>query len=389
MRGYGTNTLDVPTYLHGAGTAQPAMLGTQPRLCVGGPDARPHPAPRHALPPTLVPNWNHPYVLERMQALLQAVAAALGDTSDLAWIDVGLYGQYGEWAHEHQQRGLHTGPGNPRHRPRPPAPPSAALRRCISRVFPDAQHAMFIPLLPTWTRCSTRSSSRAPPRCRWACAGTAWRRTGFMKQWTDRPSRLGTDLRTAGRPPPGSRSSAPSAPAASQDQRRHRAAAGARLPCLHRGQWQPERAVVQLLRAPNRPTWPPWGARRATALRWGPSAVTAPYRPARCRCRCAWTTRVTHRSTRPWQLQAQLRDGSRARWWTSRELLSTAQARAILPGVPAQINTAHGPCRACTCGRATRCTWPGCASPRWRGCRRRCAGTWRASRPTAAPGWRR
>ena len=26
------------------------------------------------------------------------MAAALGDTSDLAWIDVGLYGQYGEWA---------------------------------------------------------------------------------------------------------------------------------------------------------------------------------------------------------------------------------------------------------------------------------------------------
>ncbi|MFP5446786.1 MAG: DUF4832 domain-containing protein, partial [Betaproteobacteria bacterium] len=40
----------------------------------------------------------------------------------------------------------------------------------------------------------------------------------------------------------------------------------------------------------------------------------------------------------PWQLQAQLRDGS-GQVVASRELLSTAQARAILPGVPAQINT--------------------------------------------------
>lgn len=41
----------------------------------------------------------------------------------------------------------------------------------------------------------------------------------------------------------------------------------------------------------------------------------------------------------PWQLQAQLRDGT-GQVVASRELLSTAQARAILPGVPAQINTA-------------------------------------------------
>ena len=80
MRGYGTETLDTPTYLYGAGTARPECTAPNP-ACVW---AAPMPATVPPTPPTLVPNWNHPYVLARMQALLQAVAAALGDTSELS-----------------------------------------------------------------------------------------------------------------------------------------------------------------------------------------------------------------------------------------------------------------------------------------------------------------
>jgi hypothetical protein len=45
---------------------------------------------------TFVPDWNDPFVQERMRLLLQALGQALG-TLPLAWIDVGLYGQWGEW----------------------------------------------------------------------------------------------------------------------------------------------------------------------------------------------------------------------------------------------------------------------------------------------------
>lgn len=47
---------------------------------------------------TWVPDWNDPYVIARSRALLAALANAIGPTEGLAWIDVGIYGQYGEWA---------------------------------------------------------------------------------------------------------------------------------------------------------------------------------------------------------------------------------------------------------------------------------------------------
>ncbi len=47
---------------------------------------------------TWVPDWNDSYLIGRARALLAALASAIGPTNSLAWIDVGLYGQYGEWA---------------------------------------------------------------------------------------------------------------------------------------------------------------------------------------------------------------------------------------------------------------------------------------------------
>lgn len=47
---------------------------------------------------TFVPDWNDPYLQQRARQLMTALASALGSsTADLSWIDVGLYGQYGEW----------------------------------------------------------------------------------------------------------------------------------------------------------------------------------------------------------------------------------------------------------------------------------------------------
>ncbi|MBH9554148.1 DUF4832 domain-containing protein [Inhella gelatinilytica] len=47
---------------------------------------------------TFVPDWNDPYLQQRARHMMTSLATALGSsTADLAWIDVGLYGQYGEW----------------------------------------------------------------------------------------------------------------------------------------------------------------------------------------------------------------------------------------------------------------------------------------------------
>ena len=58
---------------------------------------------------------------------------------------------------------------------RPPTPPNAALRRCTSTCSRMRSTRCSSPT-PTSMRCSTGSSSRPPPRCPWACAGTAWPR---------------------------------------------------------------------------------------------------------------------------------------------------------------------------------------------------------------------
>ncbi len=47
---------------------------------------------------TWVPDWNDPYLIDRSRKLLSALAAAIGPTDSIAWIDVGVFGQYGEWA---------------------------------------------------------------------------------------------------------------------------------------------------------------------------------------------------------------------------------------------------------------------------------------------------
>lgn len=47
---------------------------------------------------TFVPDWNDTFLQQRASLLLQALATALGTQADIAWIDIGLYGQWGEWA---------------------------------------------------------------------------------------------------------------------------------------------------------------------------------------------------------------------------------------------------------------------------------------------------
>lgn len=50
-----------------------------------------------------VPDWNHPYFLERVEALLQALGERYNNHPNVFCIDLGIYGKWGEW-HVHGLR---------------------------------------------------------------------------------------------------------------------------------------------------------------------------------------------------------------------------------------------------------------------------------------------
>lgn len=44
-----------------------------------------------------IPDWNDPYVQQRMAALVAALGRAYDDDPRIGWVDIGLYGSWGEW----------------------------------------------------------------------------------------------------------------------------------------------------------------------------------------------------------------------------------------------------------------------------------------------------
>lgn len=130
---------------------------------------------------TFLPDWNDPLLLARARALLQALAAALGNTDDIGWIDVGLYGKYGEWSLDqalYQQAPAGIGA------------PTAASKREFARMhfeaFPAAQHVMFVPYSNkdalTWGLLEQTITAK-PVGLRVDCLS----RDGYFNQWSNRP----------------------------------------------------------------------------------------------------------------------------------------------------------------------------------------------------------
>ncbi|MDP5238811.1 hypothetical protein Q9Q94_04685 [Uliginosibacterium sp. 31-16] len=85
MHGYGDGKKYLPDYLVGHANCVAACGFTAPVGALG----------------TFVPDWNDPWLQARGRKLLEQIRAqivAQGALARIAWIDVGLYGQYGEWA---------------------------------------------------------------------------------------------------------------------------------------------------------------------------------------------------------------------------------------------------------------------------------------------------
>lgn len=130
---------------------------------------------------TYVPDWNDPFVHERMRLLLQALGQALG-TLPLAWVDVGLYGQWGEWTLS-SKINYALAPGGI-------APITNDSKRAIAEAhftaMPDRPFVMFALKgnfdTLDWALNRQTVTSR-PVGLRIDCLA----KSGFMNQWTDHP----------------------------------------------------------------------------------------------------------------------------------------------------------------------------------------------------------
>ncbi|RZJ60916.1 MAG: DUF4832 domain-containing protein [Acidovorax sp.] len=325
MRGYGTGISDLPKYLTAAST-RPECNAPQP-VCTwstqpGSPESG-----------TYVPNWNHPYMLARMQALLAQVAQALGDTSDMAWLDVGLYGQYGEWALASSQVNY----GDVAVVPPGVVPATDATKRAIARMhfetFPQLQQVMFIPHANLDTlryAFFEQTTTVLPVGLRWDCLG----KSGYMDQWLHRPAdwalikdRWQLAPWIAEFCPFGTGSADPSAATAAQQVR--------------------DFHVGMVGNANLNSTWPAFSPAEQQAL--AAAGREAGYRLAATQASVTQPTPGTLRLTltvdnighapvyEPWVLQGQVRD-SGGQVLGTQVLLNTAQVRNIITGRAAQVD---------------------------------------------------
>lgn len=131
---------------------------------------------------TWVPDFNDPFVQERARALLAALAAAIGSGDGIAWIDVGMFGQYGEWAMRSSVYG---------NAPPAIAPATLASKREYAKMhfdaFPTQQFVMFIPYSNkdalTYSLFEQTITAR-PVGLRVDCLG----QYGYFNQWSNRPT---------------------------------------------------------------------------------------------------------------------------------------------------------------------------------------------------------
>jgi hypothetical protein len=133
---------------------------------------------------TFIPDWNDPYVIARSRALLGALKTRIeqeGLLNSIAWIDVGMYGQYGEFVLQEVYGSQPPGitkvtPENKRE-----------YAKMHFDIFPEQQHVMFVPfsneeVLDWGLRVQTITTK--PVGLRVDCLS----QDGYFKQWSDRSS---------------------------------------------------------------------------------------------------------------------------------------------------------------------------------------------------------
>lgn len=130
-----------------------------------------------------VPDWNSPEYLKQTRELLTALGNRYNGDPRVAWIDVGMYGQYGEWALDMNKMRYAESGGKT-------AITDASKQHIIDshiQAFPNHQLVMFYlhsnlnAIL--YARQQTKNAI-FPAGLRSDCIG----KKDFWKQWTDRPT---------------------------------------------------------------------------------------------------------------------------------------------------------------------------------------------------------
>jgi hypothetical protein len=131
---------------------------------------------------TFVPDWNHPFVLARAEKLLAALGNALPATASIAWIDIGMYGQYGEWALSSAVDYTKAPAGIT---PVTQASKEDYIDMHLS-AFPGKQLLMFALRgnVQAITYAASRTATAVPTGLRTDCLG----RKTFFNQWLDHPA---------------------------------------------------------------------------------------------------------------------------------------------------------------------------------------------------------
>jgi hypothetical protein len=170
MKGYGDSTFYLPAYLYkNAACARNCGFWTPSETATSR---------------TFVPDWNDAWLQTRAQKMLTALRDQLATTGvELAWIDVGLYGQYGEWYLDSSLYGA--------------APPGITtitesskqvFARMFMDVFPDEQLVVFAlraqKIVLGWEL--TQSITTKPVGLRTDCLGRDW----VLGEWEQSPADL-------------------------------------------------------------------------------------------------------------------------------------------------------------------------------------------------------
>ncbi|WP_340077485.1 DUF4832 domain-containing protein [Leptobacterium sp. I13] len=87
MAGHGDTSVYMPSYIVNNPSCQNGCVWTVNDYLNGS-----------TLAPTAMPDWNDPFLIARANALFQALATGIPDSNNLAWIDIGMVGAWGEWA---------------------------------------------------------------------------------------------------------------------------------------------------------------------------------------------------------------------------------------------------------------------------------------------------
>lgn len=167
MRGYGDGQKYLPDYLVGHANCAAGCGFTAPVGASG----------------TFVPDWNDPWLQVRGRKLLERIRAqivAQGALAKIAWIDVGLYGQYGEWT---VNSAVYASP------PAGISAASEASKRAWAQmhfeVFPELRQLMFAlrSNVATLGWAFGQSITQQAVGLRTDCLG----KSDFFNQWTDHP----------------------------------------------------------------------------------------------------------------------------------------------------------------------------------------------------------